>query len=181
MFFRKPHISPSLDITKAQGFEEVYRKYVAKLCRIAFNQTRDESTAQSIVQNVFTQLWERRESLAIQGPIENYLVRAVKLAVMDYLRNQSKRRSHLESHLSDYCGTKHCTEELVAFNELETKVNSLTDQLPCQCRKVYELSRKKGLNNKEIASSLLISEKTVEAHLTRALKHLKVNLPEYQT
>ncbi|MEM8569070.1 MAG: RNA polymerase sigma-70 factor [Bacteroidota bacterium] len=181
MFFKKRNNTPSLGITTAKGFEVVYRKYIAKLCRIAFNQTRDESTAQSIVQNVFTQLWERRDTLAIQGPLENYLVRAVKLAVMDYLRNQSKRRVHLENHLSDYCGTKHCTEELVAFNELETRVNNLTDQLPCQCRKVYELSRKKGLTNKEIASSLLISEKTVEAHLTRALKHLKVNLSEYQT
>ncbi|MEM6736945.1 MAG: RNA polymerase sigma-70 factor [Bacteroidota bacterium] len=181
MIFKKRNITQPLDVTTSKGFELIYRTYVAKLCRIAYNQTNDESTAQSMVQNVFAQLWERRESLKLQGPIENYLVRAVKLAVMDHLRSHSKRREKLEDHLSDYCGAKHCTDEALAFNELETRVNELTDQLPCQCKKVYKLSRKKGLNNREIASMLLISEKAVEAHLTRALKHLKHHLSEFQT
>ncbi|MEM6831789.1 MAG: RNA polymerase sigma-70 factor [Bacteroidota bacterium] len=181
MFFKKRNSDQKFDFTTPEGFELIYKTYVAKLCRIAYNQTQDESTAQSIVQNVFSQLWTRRETLSINGPVENYLVRAVKLAVMDHLRNQSKRKIKLEDHLVDYCGSTHCTEEQVAFNELQTRVNNLTDQLPCQCRRVYEMSRGQGLKNKEIASALLISEKTVEAHLTRALKHLKVNLTEYKT
>lgn len=175
---RNQDVEPVLSTSK--GFEKVYRTHVAKLCRIAFNQVRDEDTAKSIVQNVFSTLWERRASLAIEGPLENYLVRAVKLSVMDHLRAQSIRRDRLEHFLADYCGSSHCTEDELNFNELNAKVNHLTDQLPCQCRRVYQLSREKGLNNKEIASALLISEKTVEAHLTKALKFLKANLPEYQ-
>ena len=168
------------DITTLKGFESVYRKQVIKLCRIAYNQTRDFSEAESIVHSVFSKLWEKRNNLDIHGPIENYLVRAVKLAVMDQLRKQSIRRELLENHLADFCGSTHCTEERLIYTELHTKVTELTDQLPCQCRKVYELSRGKGMSNKEIASSLLISEKMVEAHITKALKFLRTNLKEYQ-
>ncbi|MEM0941318.1 MAG: sigma factor-like helix-turn-helix DNA-binding protein [Bacteroidota bacterium] len=50
------------------------------------------------------------------------------------------------------------------------------DTLPCQCKKVFKLSREKGLWNKEIASTLLISEKTVEYHMKKALTFMKSHL-----
>lgn len=137
--------------------------------------------AESIVQSVFISFWEKRKTIKIVGSIENYLVGAVKLAVMDYKRKYAVRKERLEEHLMNYCGSSHCTENELAFEELNAEVNKLTDSLSCQCKKVYELSRKKGLNNKEIASTLLISEKTVEAHLTKALKHLRAHLHEFQT
>ncbi|MEM8893113.1 MAG: RNA polymerase sigma-70 factor [Bacteroidota bacterium] len=180
MLFGNKSTPSTPDFKTAEGFEKVYRIYVAKLCRIAYNQLNDQDASKNIVQGVFTTLWERRNNLDIKGPVENYLVRAVKLAVMDALRSQSLRRDRLDDFLADYCGSTQCTEQQVAFNELSSKVDHLTDQLPCQCKKVYDLSRNKGMKNKEIASVLLISEKAVEAHLTKALKFLRNNLPEYQ-
>lgn len=169
------------DITTSAEFEQIYRAHVRTLCKIAFRQTKDFCAAESIVQGVFLSLWERRSSLKITGSIENYLVGAVKLAVMDKKRKQAVRQERLEHHLADYCGSSCCTENMLAYQELSTAVNHLTDRLPCQCKNIYELSRVKGFNNKEIASKLLISEKTVEAHLTKALKFLRTRLHEYQT
>ena len=180
MFFKKQNSTSSLDITTAGGFKAVYQKYVRLLCKIAANDMRDYGEAESFVQGVFISVWEKRNALDITGSIENYLVGAVKLAVLDQKRIQAVRKERLEEHLSDYCGSSHCTEDQVALNQLAEKVNRLTDNLSCQCKKVYELSRVEGLNNREIASTLLISEKTVEAHLTKALKHLRANLSEYQ-
>ena len=168
------------DITTSAGFEQIYRAHVRTLCKIAFWQTKDLSAAESIVQSVFLSLWERRFSLKISVSIENYLVGAVKLAVMDKKRKQVVRQERLEHHLADYCGSSCCTENMLAYQELSTTVDHLADRLPCQCKNIYELSRVKGFNNKEIASKLLISEKTVEAHLTKALKFLRERLPEYQ-
>lgn len=168
------------DITTPEGFGEVYNLYVVKLCRIIYRYTKDYSTAEGIIQNVFVSLWEKKGSLKIKGSIENYLVGAVKLALLEHNRTKAIRRDRLEDHLVNYCGSAHCTENEFAFNELSSKVNQLTDRLPCQCKRVYELSRVKGLSNKEIASTLLISENTVENHLSKALKFLRSNLKEYQ-
>ena len=168
------------DITTSAGFEQIYRAHVRTLCKIAFRQTKNFSEAESIVQSVFLSLWERRSSLKITGSVENYLIGAVKLAVMDKKRKRAVRQERLEHHLADYCNSSCCTENTLAYQELCTTVDQLTDRLPCQCKNIYELSRVKGFNNKEIASKLLISEKTVEAHLTKALKFLRARLPQYQ-
>ncbi|MEM6737159.1 MAG: RNA polymerase sigma-70 factor [Bacteroidota bacterium] len=169
------------DISTVAGFEELYNRHVVVLCKIIYRQTKDYSTAESIIQNVFVSLWEKRSMLKIKGSIENYLVGAVKLAVLNHNRKEGIRRDRLEEHLADYCGTTHCTEHKLNYEELNTKINRLVDQLPCQCKNVYELSRIKGLSNKEIASTLLISENTVENHLSKALKFLRKNLKEYQS
>ena len=169
------------EVTTPEGFEEVYNLYVVKLCRIIYRYTKDYSTAESIIQNVFVSLWEKKDTLQIQGSVENYLVGAVKLALLEHNRKIAIRKDRLEDHLFDYCGSANCTENEFAFNALKDKVDQLTDQLPCQCRRVYELCRVKGLSNKEIASTLLISENTVENHLTTALKFLRSNLKEYQS
>ncbi|MCG8319901.1 MAG: RNA polymerase sigma-70 factor [Cytophagales bacterium] len=163
-----------------EGFERIYRKYIKKLCRIAFNQVKDETVVQNIVHNVFCSLWESRHNLHLEGPVEHYLVRAVKLAAFDYIRTKLNREKNLESALSGYNGSKHCTEEQVRFNELSEKINTLVDRLPRQCRQVYRLSREKGMSNREIASILSLAEKTVEAHLSKALKFLRVNLADYR-
>lgn len=163
-----------------ENFEVAYRQYAKKLCRIAYNQIRDEVIVEGIVHNVFISLWERRETLSIKGPIENYLIRAVKLAVLDYIRTQINHRKHLLCSLAGHGEMRNFTEEELNFNELTERVDHLVDKLPCQCRKVYRLSREKGKNTKQIASKLLIAEKTVEAHLTKALKFLRVHLADYQ-
>lgn len=168
------------DITSAQGFERAYRQHVAKLCRIAYNQTGEFSEAENVVHSVFSRLWEKRYELDVKGSLENYLTRAVKLAVLDLMRKQTRRRALLENHLADYCGASHCTENDLNYSELTNKVAQLTDQLPCQCRKVFQLKRLKGMSNKEIASALLISEKMVDAHITIARKFLRTHLKEYQ-
>ncbi|MDN5217309.1 RNA polymerase sigma-70 factor [Fulvivirgaceae bacterium BMA12] len=182
MILKKTYIQTggALSIQTKEGFEKVYRLYVKKLCRIAYNQIQDECIVEGIVQNVFISLWERRASLSIKGPIENYLVRAVKLAALDHIRTQINHRKHLELSLANHCGKENCTEEKLNFNELTEQVNHLVDQLPCQCREVYRLSREKGKTISQIASTLLIAEKTVEAHLTKALKFLRLHLVEYQ-
>lgn len=163
-----------------ESFEAAYRQYAKKLCRIAYNQIQDEAIVEGIVHNVFISLWERRETLLIKGPIENYLVRAVKLSVLDYIRTRVNHRRHLQSCLASYSETGNCTEEELSFNELTAQVDQLVNELPCQCREVYKLSREKGKNIKQIASILLIAEKTVEAHLTKALKFLRFHLSDYQ-
>ena len=65
------------------------------------------------------------------------------------------------------------------LKDMMQSIESEVNQLPDKCRSVYELSRIENKTNKEIAQYLDISEKTVENHLTKALKRLRLNLGHY--
>lgn len=163
-----------------QFFEETYRTYWRKIFGICLHHTGDETLSEEIVQEIFRSLWERRETFVLNGPIENYLVRAAKMEIMDYFRTTSRHQKISESVLSDYTESDHSTEQFIYANALENRINELVGKLPVQCREVYTQSRDNGLNNKEIASVLSISVKTVEYHISRALTFLRTNLSGYE-
>jgi len=143
------------------------------VCR---GQIRSKEIAEGIVQDIFRSLWERREKIELQEPLEHYLIRAAKLKVIDYFRKKQRDEKHLACAFQEYCLSDNCTEDALAFNELHQQIGQLVDMLPCHCREVYTLSREEGLSNKEIAKKLNISIKTVEYHMSRALSFLKSRL-----
>jgi RNA polymerase sigma factor (sigma-70 family) len=67
-------------------------------------------------------------------------------------------------------------DESIEVRELKDIISRFTELLPERGREVFQLSREKHLTNKEIAALMGISEKTVEVHLTRALKKLRIEL-----
>lgn len=179
MLFRKRDREVNLDFRTPEGFKQLYHAHVRDMYMICYQQLRDKPSCQEIVQDVFQSLWERKYTLSLNGPVEHYLKRAVKLKVIDHIRQKKRDTHHLDCALADFCSSENSTEETVYLHELENKLGQLVDRLPCRCRQVYQLSREKGFSIQEIASSLLISENTVKAHLTKALNMLKKNLPEY--
>ena len=175
MFLRskKNHHRTARSVHSEKEFEELYTMYSRAMISMAHNRTGDREAAKEIVQDVFLSLWERREGLRVHGSIKHYLFRAVKLEIIDHYRKKNSREKH-QHYLVENAGRwSRSTEERVLFNELSGSISALVEKLPSQCREVYRLSREKGLNNKEIALSLTVTEKTVESHLTKALKFLR--------
>lgn len=160
-------------------FKQIYLLHWEKVYAVCYNNIRLAEPSKGMVQDIFKSLWERREELEINTSVERYLLRSAKFKVFEYLRNTKSRKEHTENALSNYCNSAHCTENDVMFSTLKNKVDNLVDTLPCQCKNVYKMSREDGLTNKEIASALLISERAVEYHITRALTTLRSNLTEY--
>jgi RNA polymerase sigma-70 factor (ECF subfamily) len=63
--------------------------------------------------------------------------------------------------------------------ELENKFRQALNELPEQCRTVFQLSRFEDMKYKEIADKLDISVKTVENHMGKALKLLRTKLVDF--
>lgn len=161
-----------------EGFEAIYNEYADQMLIICYNRIKDKEIAKEIVQEIFKSLWERRSKLIIKGPIKNYLFRATKFEIIDCYRKESRKKIHLNSDLEnipiEY--SSYYIDSELEYKELENELKHLISQLPPRCREVYLLSRHENLSNKEISLKLIISVKTVEAHITKALSFLQTNL-----
>lgn len=158
------------------AFEELYNRYWAELYASAFKRLRIKEAAEEIVQDLFTSLWTKRDSLVIHTSLQNYLYSSIRYLVFAYFSKQDNRKTYEDFVLGGPISGDTSTEDRIYLNDLERNLDQGLRRLPQKCRSVFELSRKQYKTNKEIASFLGISEKTVENHLTKALRTLRLHL-----
>ncbi len=157
------------------AFQEVFERYWNKLLAIAYNHTRDKSDAEEIVQEVFVSLWSKCEHVDILA-LDRYLATAVKFTVFNNYYRKKKRNEDMVNRMP--YRESYEIEDEIAVRFLQEQIDAIVTRLPEKCRLVFKYSREAGLKNHEIAKEMGISEKTVEAHLSKALKTLKGNLPD---
>jgi len=161
------------------SFREIYNLYWEKVFSVCYSNLGETEAAKGMVQEIFKSLWERKEELEITQSVERYLVRSAKFKVFEFIRNKKIREQHLENIIASQTTSINYTENEVMVRSLSERISTLIESLPAQCRRVFKMSREQGLSNKEIASDLLISERAVEYHISKAVTSLKSSLPEY--
>lgn len=154
---------------------EIYDRYWDKLLAVAVNRLSIEQEAEECVQDVFLSLWRRREGLVLRHELSTYLWVAVKYQVINRLDKRYAKRNFQTTELVDQISVP-SPEVYLLEKELMKRIEATVAQLPGKCRMVYRMSREEGKSNKEIAAELNLSEKTVEGHVTRALKDIRTNL-----
>jgi RNA polymerase sigma-70 factor (family 1) len=162
----------------AGAFEEIFNRYWLKLYGAALKRVKSREAAEEIIQDLFTLLWAKRESIQIHKSLAAYLFTSVRYMVFNHIQKEIVRENYKDSFQAAHIFCDNSTEETVILNELIRNIEKEVKYLPPQCRSVFELSRKENKTNREIAEVLGISEKTVEGHLTKAIKHLKVGLTD---
>jgi RNA polymerase sigma-70 factor (family 1) len=155
------------------AFTEIYNRYLNKLLAIAYNHTKDKSDAEEIVQDVFISLWNRKHVLEIQS-LKNYLATATKFTVFTIYYKPIKKKEKLLQKLNVV--SFQSDEEKIDAKFLHEYIHGFVEQLPEKCRTVFKYSRESELSIPEIAEKMNIAEKTAEAHLTKALKTLRLSL-----
>lgn len=155
------------------AFTEIYNRYWKKLLAIAYRHTCDKSTAEELVQEVMISLWNRRGEVQIKS-LTTYLATAIKFAVFKHINRARNREKLAGNHYKMTRMT--LDEDEIHARFLKEYIDGEVEQLPEKCRLVFRYSREAYKTNAEIADELAISEKAVEAHITRAIKILKFNL-----
>lgn len=163
-----------------QAFELLYRKLYVKLCAFSNKFLNDPDAAQEIVQDVFTKIWEGREGIDPEASIKSYLFKIAQNLSINTLRRKKVESRYIEIYKLIYIEQDEYSslESLIAKDLEEDIINSIA-KLPLQCRKIFELSRSEGLKYKEIAETMNISIKTVEAQMSKAFRSLRIELTEY--
>jgi RNA polymerase sigma-70 factor (family 1) len=168
-----------LDLIKTDNeaaFKEVYNRYWKHLYAFAYKRIKSREVAEEIVQEFLTNFWANRNRLFIQTSFEGYIYTSIKHLVLNYFAKEARKLVMFENLSMAGNGKDNSTEEVILLHELHTVIAREVSQLPVKCRSVFELSRMQNKSNKEIARVMGISEKTVEGHLSKAIKRLKVGI-----
>ncbi|MBA7533622.1 hypothetical protein ES705_25863 [subsurface metagenome] len=155
------------DIT---SFDKLFTKYSEKLYLFAVGYLKKQEDAEGLVQEVFIKVWEKRIELREDLSFKSFLFTIAYNTIVDHFRKWSKEEECLEHFRKTLDLYHNEPEKKVEYSDLEELA------LPPKRKLIYQLSRQEELTNKEIAERLKISIKTVEYHMSLALKFLKEQL-----
>ncbi len=165
-------------------FRVIFNDYFQPLFHLSLHYLEDRDEAKGVVQEAFIRLWEVRKDLKPDSNLRNFLFTLVKNNCLNILK---RRQIILKHHEKIRWMEMHFQRESLArinsdyleLDELEAKIKNAIERLPKNCRIIFEMSRLQEFKNREIAEKMNISQKTVEAHLTKALKILRTELKDY--
>ena len=158
-------------------FERLYDDYYSSLCLFANKYLQDLDLSRSLVQELFVNLWLKREKTEVRDSVRSYLFKAVRNKSIDYLR-EAKKNVRLTDVQENSLNSPF--EDKLEEAELNSRINQSIDELPEKCREIFILCRFDGLKYSQIADKLNISVKTVEMQMGIALKKLRSKLSDLQ-
>jgi len=174
------------------AFDDLFRAMYPRLVRFAFKITQDWNTSCDITQDVFVMLWQQRNTIDPDRSVRALLFRSVRNRAYNYQRDRREiadpeavealtedDRNPGESYGHSWSDDIEVSEN-GQETQLQKKILEWIQQLPERQREAFELSRYEGLLHHEIAGVMQVSVKTVNNHLTAALKHLRSCYESYR-
>ncbi len=170
-----------------RSFDLFFTTYKERFIGFANSYTRDEIMAEDIVMESFIYYWENRAILQNEDNIPAYVLKVIKNKCLNYLRNQAIHlrvedtiRSHQERILNaNLMSLEACDPQELFCSEVENIVKETLNNLPKLTREIFIKSRFAHKSYKEIAEEFHMTEKSVEFHISKALKILRIALKDY--
>jgi len=154
------------------SFDHLFMLYYPPVKKFILGLVKNEEDSRDLVQDIFLKIWLGRAKLTEIENFKGYLFRISKNAVFDFFRNNKSLES-LEDEKSLPLSEEASTGEWMDARDLEVFVEICVEQMPEKRRLIYKMSREEGLTNGEIAEKLHISKRTVETHISNALKEIR--------
>ena len=161
------------------SFELLFKEHFKGMCLFAMRYVKDIETARGIAQDAFVSLWEKRESIDMSKPVKSYLTTIVYNRSLNHLRDNKKFDRNIVSFEHLETEREPESDQRVLSRELDALIEQAIMELPEKCREIFLLSRKQNLKYQEIADTLGLSVKTVEAQMSKALQHMRTRLSAY--
>ncbi|MDR1258146.1 MAG: RNA polymerase sigma-70 factor [Tannerellaceae bacterium] len=162
-------------------FESIFRLYYTSLCLFATGITGRRDVAEEIVQDLFYVFWKEREKLHIFHSIRSYLYGSVRNRALQYREHMEvvDRHRQILFQAGEEPGESADPHDILEYKELETLINRTLHKLPVRRLRIFSMHRFEGKKYAEIAASLTLSVKTVEAEITKALQTLRKEIEKY--
>jgi len=180
----KDHTDNELALLLERGrddaFSEIYERYWERLFIYVYSRTSSSDVAFEITQDIFVSLWQRRGEVVFHTSLSGYLYTSVRYRIIRHINSCKLKENYFRDFLAfNQLSSDNSNEEKINLNQLNEAIEKSVRELPKKCQEIFRMSRYQNLSIKEISVKLNISHKTVENHLTIALKHLRKSLGEF--
>ncbi len=167
-----------LSMSDEKAFSELYNRYWKRMLVRALARLGNQEDAEEVVNDTFADLWKSRKNLRIRHSLPTYLAAVVKYKIMARVVADDRRIKSV-GEVNDLQVADDATQQQLSFRELQISIEMAVKALPDKCQLVFRLSREEGLSDRQIAHRLNLSQKTVEGHISSALKKLRTSLGHF--
>ncbi len=166
------HLGGRLKTGDEKAFEEIFKKYREKVFYFALRYYNSAEDAENIVQDVFIKLWDERKGIIEGLSLSSYIYTITKNHLFNIHRkkiNEKAYRNYIIDHLVQYPNLEN---ELI-YADLRANIDKIIDSLPAQRKKVFIMGNIEGMSNKEVATIMNLSVRTIEVHKSLALQTIR--------
>lgn len=158
------------------AFNEIYNIYSEKLLYFTYGYIHSKDDVENIVQEVFMKIWERRREIDNDLSFESYIFKITFNLILKYYRKSERERNYIK-----YLYYNSEDEDYKTLNEIEYSsfmelVDKALEKQPARRRSIFKMSRFDNISNKDIASRLNISKRTVENQISKTQEFLRSEL-----
>ncbi len=158
------------------SLEELFNYYYPRLYNFSKSFLKVEDGIDDILQDVFVKIWQNRKKINSTVTFNSFIFTITRNLLLNELRNRLYDENMKEKVMKLSVAQEYSSMEQIEYKDLKERVDKIIDELPERRKEIFLLSRSEGLSHKEIAEKLGIQTKTVEYHITLAIKYLKDNL-----
>lgn len=156
------------------AFAKIYNLYWPELYNSAYKRLPEKEKCQDIIQNVFTDLWNRKGELDLVNPAA-YLHTAVRFQVLKQISRTPKNTAFSATFEAELISPL-ATDSGVLEKEAKKLIELYIAALPTKRKNIFVMHYYEGLSTANIAFKLNVSRKTVQNQLTTASHGLRLRL-----
>ena len=157
------------------AFNSIYRHYSKPLYVYLMQKLKDPDICNDVLQDIFINVWEKREQLIIETSLKAYLYQAARYKIIDIYRKDVKYQKYL-NELAGYIIVDPSTiTDRIDHRKKLQEIELAVSQMPERMREIFILSRFEHQTTRDIASKTNLSPQTVKNQISKALRILRVN------
>lgn len=155
------------------SFQKLFEYYSNPLYKFALGYLKSKEVAEDLVQEVFIKIWNNRKNIKTNTSFQSYLFTIALNSVRKYFNKLSQQNEFKHQILIDFSKNQSDFDKNTDYQYLLDRLDELINQMPEKRREVFIKKKYEEKSLKEIAEELSITTKTVEYHITEAMKYLK--------
>lgn len=155
------------------SFEKIFDLYSKPMYRFSLSYLKSKEAAEDVVQEVFMKIWINREGIKKDASFHSYLFTIALNAIRKQFNLLSAVNEVKHDLLLELSSRKQDFDERANYQDLLNKLHEFIDRMPEKRKQVFIRKKFEDKSLKLIAEELQIDPKTVEYHITEAMKFLK--------
>ncbi|MEO7311867.1 MAG: RNA polymerase sigma-70 factor [Chitinophagaceae bacterium] len=167
------------------AFRQLFLLLAAPLRQFAYTIIHSKEKAEEIVEDVFVNIWQHRNTLGDVKNLRVYLYVATKNTALNYLRKMSGQPHHdvIEYAHVEIADDDPNPEQILITSQMRRRIDEVIQQLPPKCKLIFKMAKEDRLRYREIADILNITVKTIDNQLAIALKRISeaINFKQAKT